>query len=243
MGISTDRRLGIAGLLVAAFGIAITILWPNIRWLGWIFLLFGVLGAFVWIFAEIKIRSERREAPERKPISGEPISEFRAPNVPEISLVIHDVVMHRTGDGNSRFRYGELLVQASAQTKEPTPVTVSYSAQLVFRGTVVELERLDDLHQWEIIERKYYDHLGSRPRREFVMDPPSLSTNLATIKSEGWLHFRVDGMPETQIAKRTLRLYANTPRGSTHADRELAQDHVVRSDLVAMRKYAPTPQS
>jgi hypothetical protein len=155
---------------------------------------------------------------------------------PEISLEIQDVVMHRTGDGDARFRYGEFLIQASAQSLKTAPVAVSYSAQLVFRGTVIELERLDDLERWEIIERRYYQNLGSRARQDFVTDPEPLNTILTTTKSEGWLHFRVDGMREMAIAKHLIRLYANAQSGSRFTDRELAQDHVVKSELVAMRK-------
>jgi hypothetical protein len=43
-------------------------------------------------------------------------------------------------------------------------------------------------------------------------------------------------MGETDIAKRTLRLYAKVKGGACYADEELAKHHVVRSDLVAMRR-------
>lgn len=176
--------------------------------------------------SEIKqaVRSSEKDIPE-------------ATQILDASLIIHDVVMHRTGDCESPYRYGEFLVQVSAQA--PSQIVVEYSAQLVFRGTTRELELVDDVGDWEIVEREYYKQLERNilpDRRKFITNPSALTKELTTKRSEGWLHFRVDGMGETDIARRTLRLYANTTYGSIHADRELAQDHVVRSNLVAMRK-------
>lgn len=96
---------------------------------------------------------------------------------------------------------------------------------------------------WEVIERDYFKHPGLRPRRTYVTNVAPLDTSLSVlIKSEGWLHFRVDGLTEHQIAERTLRLYATTEGNSWHVDEELAGHHVVRSTLVMMRKYTPKQQ-
>jgi hypothetical protein len=124
-----------------------------------------------------------------------------------------------------------------------TAAEVEYSAQLVFRGEVIELAAIKDIHEWEIVERKYYQQLYPntpsmlRPRQNFVTNPAAITENLSrSIRNEGWLHFQIEGMGETDIAKRTLRLYATAKRGACYADEELAKHHVVRSDLVAMRR-------
>jgi hypothetical protein len=168
---------------------------------------------------------------------------------PEIALSIHEVVLHRTGDEEWRWKNGEFLVQVSAELLNLPSATVEYSAQLVFRGDVIELATIRDIDRWEIIERKYYQQLYpntpsmSRPRKDFTTNPAAIAENLTrSIRNEGWLHFQIEGMGESDIAKRTLRLYARSMNGSTHRDEGLAQHHVVRSDLVAMRKYFPKPQ-
>lgn len=162
---------------------------------------------------------------------------------PDIKLTIHDVVMHRTGDEEWKWRFGHFLVQVSAELQNMPEIKIEYAAHLVFRGETVQLELIKDVERWEIIERKYYVHLGSRPRQLFVTNPSPIAENLVrSIKHEGWLHFQIDGMIETEIAKRTLRLYATSTNGGPHVDEELARHHVVRSELVAMKKYTPKPQ-
>jgi len=161
---------------------------------------------------------------------------------PEIKLVIHDVVMHRTGDEEWRWRFGHFLVQVSAELQNMAEATVEYSAHLDFRGEVIPLQPIKDVEHWEVIERKYYDHLGNRPRQLFTTNPSPIAEKLIrSTKHEGWLHFQIDGMTETEIAKRTLRLYATAKTGGPHIDEELAPHHVVRSDLVAMMKPRIAP--
>jgi hypothetical protein len=169
---------------------------------------------------------------------------------PEIDLKIQDVVMQRTGDREWIWKNGDFLVQASAELLNLPFTTVEYSAQLVFRGEVIELVAIKDIHEWEIVERKYYQQPYPNtpsmllPKQNFVTNPAALTENLSrSIRNEGWLHFQIGGMGETDIAKRTLRLYATAKSGGSHTDRELAQDHVVRSDLLAMRRFIPTPES
>jgi hypothetical protein len=164
----------------------------------------------------------------------------------QIVLAIHDVVMHRTGDQEWRWKNGEFLVQVSAELLNFPTSTVEYSAQLVFRGEVIPLTAIKDIGQWEIIERRYYEQLYpntpsmSRPRKDFATNPTAITEKLTrSLRNEGWLHFQIAGMGETEIAKRTLRLYATCKNGGCHADTELAEHHVVRSDLVAMRKLIP----
>ena len=167
--------------------------------------------------------------------------------VPEIDLKIEDVVMHRTGDQGSRWKNGEFLVQVSAKLLNLPSTIVEYSAQLVFRGEVVKLTPIKDLDGWEIIERKYYQQQQLYPnspippqgptRSSFVTNPAAITELLVrSVRNEGWLHFQIEGMGETDIAKRTLRLYVTANGGACYADEELAKHHVVRSDLVAMRR-------
>jgi len=183
--------------------------------------------------------SGRRDALEKRV--------FDLESVPAvIKLTIENVVMHRTGDQELKWKNGEFLVQASGELLNLRSATVEYSAQLVFRGEVIELAAIKDIREWEIIERKYSQQLYpntpsmSRPRQSFVTNPAAITENLSrSIRNEGWLHFQIEGMGETDIAKRTLRLYATAKGGACYADEELAKHHVVRSDLVAMRKIYP----
>lgn len=156
---------------------------------------------------------------------------------PDIKLIVHDVVMHRTGDEEWKWRFGHFLVQVSAELQNMPDAKIEYAGHLVFRGETIQLQPIKDVQRWEIIERKYYEHLGSRPRQFFVTNPSPIAESLTrSVKHEGWLHFQVDGMPEAEIAKRTLRLYATSSNGGPHVDEELAKHHVVRSELVAMMK-------
>lgn len=163
---------------------------------------------------------------------------------PEIRLTIENVVMHRTGDAEWRWRNGEFLIQISSELLNLPTATVGYSAQLVYRGEAIELTAIKDLQTWEIIERRYYKNFGAGIRQSFVTNPVPITESLIrSRRNEGWLHFQIVGMGETEIAKRTLRLYATSKSGGCHVDEDLAQHHVVASELVAMRKHPDTWQS
>jgi hypothetical protein len=168
---------------------------------------------------------------------------------PEMDLKIEDVVMHRTGDEVSPWKNGEFLVQVSTKLLNTPSTTVKYSAQLVFRGEVIQLKHIEDLDAWEIIERKYFQGLQmynnsplpTLPLRSSFVTSLAAITNLLvrSVRNEGWLHFQVEGIGEADIAKRTLRLYATASTGACYADEELAKHHVVNSQLVAMRRIPP----
>ncbi len=208
-----------------------------------------LIAAPYWIYKERHVDAGRESDELRKTIEIKD-REIETLKVlpPEIALTINDVVLHRTGDAEWKWKNGEFLVQVSAELLNLPAAAVEYSGQLVFRGEVIDLTTISDVDKWEIIERAYYQQLYpntpsmSRPRRSFVMSPAAITENLSrSIRNEGWLHFQIEGMGETDIAKRTLRLYATSKSGGgCHADEELAKHHVVRSDLVAMRKYIPT---
>jgi hypothetical protein len=169
----------------------------------------------------------------------------KLPNVAhvELALEIGNVINHRTGTEGNPYRYGDLFVQASVQLLHPSVIDVTYSAQIVFRGGVLDLEQLNDVGSWEVMERDYFKHPGLRPRSTYVTNITPLDSSLSNLrKSEGWLHFRIEGLTEHQIDERTLRLYAAIDGRSWHVDEELAGHTVVRSALVVMRKLVPRPQ-
>ena len=158
---------------------------------------------------------------------------------PEIDLKIQDVVMNGMA----------CLVQVSAQLLNMPSASVEYSAQLVFRGEVIELATIKDVHEWEIVEHKYYQQPYPNtpsmflPKQNFAINPVAITENLSrSVRNEGWLHFQIDGMGETEIAKRTLRLYAISEDGhSQPVDEDMARHHRVASKLIAKKKYLPTP--
>ncbi|HEV1994508.1 MAG TPA: hypothetical protein VGR03_09260 [Candidatus Acidoferrum sp.] len=52
---SLGDRLGIAGLVVAFFGIGITVLWPDQKWIGWLCLGIAGLLILLWFLMELRI--------------------------------------------------------------------------------------------------------------------------------------------------------------------------------------------
>lgn len=60
MGISFDRQLGIAGVLLALAGIGIPLVLPDARWVGWICLAAGAIGLALWLIAEIRSKIKSR---------------------------------------------------------------------------------------------------------------------------------------------------------------------------------------
>jgi len=93
---------------------------------------------------------------------------------PQIELVIHDVVMHRTGDREQRWKNGEFLVQVSAELLNLPSARVEYSAELVYRGEVIELAAVKDVNEWEIIERKYFQQ--SFPNTPSMLRPKHVAS-------------------------------------------------------------------
>src|SRR5574340_1824163 len=51
---SNGHRLGVIGLIFACVGIGITILWPTVRWIGWIALAAAILLCILWCILEFK---------------------------------------------------------------------------------------------------------------------------------------------------------------------------------------------
>src|SRR5690349_794366 len=52
----TDR-VGLGGLIVALFSLAIAILWPDKKWIGWASLGFAIILAAIWVSLELKASS------------------------------------------------------------------------------------------------------------------------------------------------------------------------------------------
>jgi hypothetical protein len=56
--VSTDRRIGLTGVIVAFFGIAAFYLWPDKKWIGWTSLVIAGCLVLAWIVAETYRKSE-----------------------------------------------------------------------------------------------------------------------------------------------------------------------------------------
>ena len=84
MDLSFGDRVGIAGLIMALFGIGITILWPTKRWLGWVFLAAGISGCLAWAWLEF-----------RPPASPKPNDSATAPSkAPSASEIANELAKH-----------------------------------------------------------------------------------------------------------------------------------------------------
>ena len=69
MAVSIDRTVGVGGVTVGLIGTGIVVLWPDKRWLGWVFIALGFLIAvlaIVWTLAVYYTRREL-EADQKKP--------------------------------------------------------------------------------------------------------------------------------------------------------------------------------
>ncbi len=204
--------------------------WTLVRTTLWIYVV--VFGVYFLVHMARTARKLDFESQNNLSVLRSKVDELGAVPV-QIALAIHDVVMHRTGDQESRWKNGEFLVQVSAELLNLAAAQVEYSAQLVFRGEALPLTGIRDVEKWEIIERRYYQTLHmypnsplpSRPlRSSFVTNPSAIAEHLTrSVRNEGWLHFQIEGMGETDIAKRTLRLYATAKGGSCYADEEARQ--------------------
>ena len=54
MALGFDSRIGLAGLVVGVIGIAIAILWPDKKWIGWLFLIVGAGILLYWGVIELR---------------------------------------------------------------------------------------------------------------------------------------------------------------------------------------------
>lgn len=73
---SRGDRLGIAGLISACIGIGITILWPTVRWIGWVAIVIAVALIVGWGVLEIK---RSRQLPSFVFVFGAPLGDNNSP--------------------------------------------------------------------------------------------------------------------------------------------------------------------
>jgi hypothetical protein len=66
-------RLGIAGIILAPLGIAIAILWPMVRWVGWLALIVAIGLCLYWVAIEL-----RQETPSFVFVFGAPLGDNRS---------------------------------------------------------------------------------------------------------------------------------------------------------------------
>jgi hypothetical protein len=69
-------RLGIAGLISAFIGIGITILWPTVRWIGWIAIVVAIGLVICWSVLELK---RPKELPSLLFVFGAPLGDNDSP--------------------------------------------------------------------------------------------------------------------------------------------------------------------
>ena len=49
-----DSRVGLAALIMGCFGVAAFWLWPDQKWIGWVFLAASAAGVCTWVYLEVK---------------------------------------------------------------------------------------------------------------------------------------------------------------------------------------------
>jgi len=158
---------------------------------------------------------------------------------PEVELKVEDLVRHRSPSSSERWRYADIFVQVSALLRVPASIEVEYTLDLIKRGSTLRAEFVNDLREWQVIERAYFQHLGSAPQRYFYRAMPPLDANLSvTRKCDGWLHFRFDGLSDTEITGSRMRLNAVTRYGLVSIEQELVG--TLMGPLVVLRKGSIT---
>lgn len=71
----TDRSLAIAGLVLACIGVGIAILWPTVRWIGWIAIIAAIAG-ICWVVLEFR---RPKESPSFVFVFGAPLGDNDSP--------------------------------------------------------------------------------------------------------------------------------------------------------------------
>jgi hypothetical protein len=82
MALSLDRSVGIGGVAIGLVGSGIVLLWPEKRWLGWVFISMGLLVALVAIVWALAVSHARKEL-EGKHSNPAPIP---APQMPQSGI-------------------------------------------------------------------------------------------------------------------------------------------------------------
>lgn len=73
---SSGNRLGAVGLILACVGIGITILWPTVRWIGWVAIVVAILLVAFWGILELK---RPKQLPSFIFVFGAPLGDNNSP--------------------------------------------------------------------------------------------------------------------------------------------------------------------
>jgi hypothetical protein len=121
------------------------------------------------------------------------------------------------------FRNSDLFLQVTSYLTKPFSVEVEYALDVIVKGKTVHGEWLVDMGNWLRINLPaapdpFGENLSVRAdERGYFMD--NLPTHLYTgAKVNGWLHFRVNGLPNGELEKFDLRLLAKSQHGTAHYD-------------------------
>ncbi len=182
----------------------------------------GILAALVFIASFLAWREQYREYEKVR----------RTP--PEIELKIEDLVRHRTAGELDRWQYADIFIQASVYLRIPSSVQVEYALDLIIKGNTLRAELINDIHEWQVIEKSYFQHLRSA-RNYFYKAMPPLETSLSnTKKNDGWLHFRIGILSDVEVTESRMRLNAASSNGLTYIERDLVG--TLAGPLVVLRR-------
>lgn len=73
---SRGDRLGIAGLILALIGIGIAVLWPTVRWIGWLAIIAAIVLCVRWALLEFE---RPKESPSFVFVFGAPLGDNQSP--------------------------------------------------------------------------------------------------------------------------------------------------------------------
>ena len=117
---------------------------------------------------------------------------------------------------------------ADIELSAPRTAKVSYSLDLIRHGMRYTAEWVQDVEEWQVFDKE-----GNRG--------PAVSLAVHLVrggKVDGWLHFRVDSIGETELRGCTLRLWAKTKRDSIHCEYQGNAWPMPRRDLTIKKSRA-----
>jgi hypothetical protein len=126
---------------------------------------------------------------------------------------------------------GHIFFLADVELAHPESAEVSYSLDLIKQGITYTAGWAQDVEEWQVFDK------GENRGEAFPLPVHIVRGK----KVDGWLHFRVDGIGETELRGCRIRLWANTQRGSAYCEYPGNAWPMPRKDLTMKKKGALGP--
>ena len=126
----------------------------------------------------------------------------------------------------------DIFFLADAELSSPEDAKVSYSLDLIRHGITYMAEWSQDAEEWEFVDAKGENRGPACPLAVRL---------LRGQKVDGWLHFKVDGIGETELRGCGIRLWARSKRGAVYCEYPGDTWPMPRRDLAMKKKRTLDP--